>query len=318
MFAAKSLRPTRAVIVGLGAIGHRAADECLRRDDFEIVGAVDPAHAGERIADLEITSSLSSIPDDAEVALLCTVSTLSGVEEDLATLTAAGLDVASTCEELTLPWYTNPEIAERVNSRALAAGQTILGCGVNPGLIMDVLPVMIASASLRPERVTVRRLVDLEKRRSQLKEKLGVGRTASEWNRAQQGAGSPFGHFGLIESACLLALGLGWPVESTEFSRRPLIRDEIVIGIEERAQLAVGSGRQIELCLVFALGGEDVDHIRIQGDPLLEFVAPGGVPGDKATVARLLAAARVVRAMPPGLRLSVEAPVGRSVSMQGG
>lgn len=300
--------PIRVVAVGLGAIGRAAAEECLRRDDFLLVGAVDPMLAGERIGDVEVLASQTGLPLVGDVALLCTVSTLSGVEADLGSLVAAGLDVASTCEELTLPWLTDPEIAERINDRALNAGKTILGSGVNPGLVMDVLPVVLASASLRPQEVKVRRLVNLERRRPQLQRKLGVGLSVPEWKAIQESNGR-FGHFGLVESARLIALGLGWRVESTEFDREALTSNGVVTGVEEVARLQVPSGRQIELRLVFELSGRDLDEIAIDGDPPLEIVARSGVQGDRATVARLLAAARVVGGMLPGLRLPIEAPM---------
>lgn len=299
----------RVIIVGLGAIGSTAAAECTHLADLELVGAADPQRAGERLGGVEVMPSLSRIPSDAEVALLCTASALSAVQADLETLVAAGLDVASTCEELTLPWFTDPDIAERLDERARAAGRTILGCGVNPGLVMDVLPVMAGTASLRPEGVKVRRRVDLERRRPQLRAKLGVGRRCSEWSDVQTGDGSTFGHFGLVESARLLALGLGWPVESAEFSRQPVVVDEVVTGVRELVRLDASCERHVELELVFELGGTDEDAIEIAGDPPIELVARGGIQGDMATVARLLAAARVVRDMPAGLRLPIEAPL---------
>lgn len=302
-------RPVPVIVVGLGGIGSSATAECLARDDFEIVGAVDPVRAGERIGDVEVEASLASIPEDGDVALLCTVSTLSGVEADLETLVASGRDVVSTCEELTLPWLTDPEIAERLDERARAAGKTILGCGVNPGLVMDVLPLMIGTASLRPRGVTVRRHVDLEGRRPQLRKKLGVGHAVSDWHGIQRQDGASFGHSALVESAHLIALGLGWTVDSTTFSRQPLVTDGVVTGVEEVVRLGAPSKRQIELQLVFQVGGIDVDEIEIDGDPPLEFVARGGVHGDRATVARLLAGARVVGGMPAGLRLPIEAPL---------
>lgn len=78
--------------------------------------------------------------------------------------------------------------------------------------------------------------------------------------------------------------------------------------VQEVVRLGVGAERRIELELVFELGGEDLDEILIDGEPALELVARGGIHGDKATVERLLAAARVVGDMPAGLRLSLEAP----------
>lgn len=302
-------RPVKVIVVGLGTIGATSVAECLDLDSFAVVGAVDPLRAGERLGGIDVMPSLASLSAKADVALLCTVSTLGGVEDDLQSLVAFGVDVVSTCEELTLPWLTDPVIARRLDECARAAGKTILGCGVNPGLVMDVLPLMITTATLRPQTMTVRRHVDLNKRRPQLQKKLGVGHSVTEWNEIQARDGKPFGHFGLVESAHLLALGLGWRVELSDFSRQPIVTGDVVSGVEEVARLAIDRDRRIELRLVFEVGGIDVDEIQIDGDPPIEFVARGGVQGDKATVARLLASARVVGSMRPGLRLPIEAPL---------
>lgn len=301
--------PVRVLLVGLGAIGGMAAAECLASPAFEVVGAVDPLRAGERLGSVDVAASLDPGAHQPDVAMLCTASTLSRVEADLEDLAGAGVDVVSTCEQLTLPWFTDPVIAGRIDEAARAAGTTILGCGVNPGLVMDVLPVMCASASMRRTAVTVRRSVDLGRRRPQLRDKLGVGLPAADWQRLQEHEGAPFGHFGLVESARLLAVGLDWPITSSTFRRDAVVADGVVSGVEEVAHLQTSDGCRIDVQLRFEMGATDVDEITVDGDPPITVVAQGGIQGDKATVARLLAAARVVGAMPAGLRLPIEAPL---------
>jgi len=298
----------RVAVVGMGAIGGAAAAECVESDDLELVAQVDPARAGETANGLEIVASLAELPDATDVAMLCTSSSVRSVAADLEALVGAGVHVVSSCEELTFPWLGDPATASALDATAQAAGRTILGCGVNPGFVMDVLPVLAASAGLRPRTVTVRREANLARRRPQLQRKVGVGLDPDEWQRLQDEDGR-FGHWGLVESALVVAVGLGWTPAATSFTRRPLSRDGAVTGIEEVAQVDCEQQRSVTLTLHFEMHGPDEDRIEIDGLPALALVAEDGIQGDHATVARLLSSARVVGGMPPGLRLPLEAPL---------
>jgi 2,4-diaminopentanoate dehydrogenase len=88
-----------------------------------------------------------------DVAMHCTGSHLAQVESQLHALIEAGLDVVSTCEELAWPWFHHPAEAGRLHAAARAAGVRLLGTGVNPGFVMDLLPVVLSAMTLRVDAV---------------------------------------------------------------------------------------------------------------------------------------------------------------------
>ncbi|MDX6715204.1 MAG: hypothetical protein QOH30_1762 [Baekduia sp.] len=299
---------TRVICVGLGAIGRAALDECVRRDDVEVVAAVDPALAGEALGSIKVVGSIQELTDaqlDADVAIVATGSSVPAVAADAQLLIEAGLHVVSSCEALVYPWLRHGETASELDAVARAHGRAVVGTGVNPGFVMDVAPVMALSVCIAPRAISVTRNVDLSRRRPQLPEKLGVGCTVEEWQRRADGPG--LGHAGLEESAALCAVGAGWSVGSASFERGPVVADGSVIGIREVATVDAGDGRSVSLELVFSMEGEDVDRIVIEADAGVEMTLIG-VHGDRATVARLVHAATVVAAVPAGLRLPIELP----------
>jgi hypothetical protein len=297
---------TRIVCVGLGAIGQAALDECLRRDDLEVVAAVDPVRAGETVGSVVVVGSIDALGAvEADVAIVATGSSVPDVARDAAALMERGLSVVSSCEALVYPWLHDAETAAELDAAARRHGRAVVGTGVNPGFIMDVAPVFALSVCIDPRAIRVTRNVDLSRRRPQLPAKLGVGCTAEEWQRRADGPG--LGHAGLEESAALCAVGAGWSVESVRFEREPVLVDGSAVGLREVAEVDAGEGRSVSLELVFRLDGEDVDRIEVEAEAGMEMTLEG-VHGDRATVARLVHAASVVRSVPAGLRLPIELP----------
>jgi len=55
--------------------------------------------------------------------------------------------IVSTCEELSYPFRTHPELAAKLDSAAKESGVALIGTGVNPGFVMDKLVVTLAAVS---------------------------------------------------------------------------------------------------------------------------------------------------------------------------
>jgi len=296
----------RVLCVGAGPIGESIAAFVAGTKKLALVGVVDPARVGESIGGVSVVGDLAECADvEADVAVLATGSELARISGQIEWLVSAGLDVVSTSEELTYPWLRNPTAAEALDRLAKVNGKTVVASGVNPGFVMDVVPVVLSSGSLEPSRLFVRRDVNLARRRERLREKLGVGLTLDEWNAA--GGTELFGHVGLLESAYLCALGLGWTPQESSFDREPICSGAHVVGVREVADVRA-NWREATLELAFRLGGADEDRIEIEGDPPFSVVWQGGIHGDTATTARILQAVRVVEGMQPGLRLPIEIP----------
>jgi 4-hydroxy-tetrahydrodipicolinate reductase len=70
------------------------------------------------------------------------------------------MDIVSTSEELSFPWLDHADEAARVDDAAKRAGKTILGTGINPGFLMDSLPLFLTSICLEVTHIKVTRVIN--------------------------------------------------------------------------------------------------------------------------------------------------------------
>jgi 4-hydroxy-tetrahydrodipicolinate reductase len=140
--------------------------------------------------------------------------------------------------------------------------------------------------------------------------------------RAKESAQGSMGHVGLGESAALLASALGWEEgRVTEASEPVLSTAEVragemvipaggVLGTRTRASLISEGVERIRLEVTIAAGVQtEEDRVRLEGDPPLTLVIPGGIPGDSATASLLASVARRIVAVPPGLHTMLTLPI---------
>ncbi len=314
---------------GLGSIGSGIARVVAARPDFQIVGAIDidPAKAGadvgrviglDRDLGVKVSGDARALKKKADVVLHSTSSDLEQVAAQLAAIVAAKHNVISTCEELAEPW-SHGKIAARLNALALKNKVSILGTGINPGYMMDTLPIMLTGLCQNVKGVKVSRIVDASERRAALQKKIGAGLTVSEFDA--QAARKEIRHVGLAESVSLIARALRWKLGRIEETIKPvvaqtLVRTEFIKVQPGRVTGArqVGYGirngeRVIELDLQISVdAGESIDEVWLDGTPEIHSVIHG-VHGDICTAAVAANAIRRVIAAPPGLLTMVEVPI---------
>lgn len=310
------MQPIRVVSYGLGPIGLGVARVLLDRPHVRLVGAVDvaPEKQGRDLGELLGTDPLGVVatPDPgvargADVVVHATQSRLVQVEGQILELVACGVDVVSTCEELSYPWFHHAASARRIHEAAREAGVTVTALGVNPGFAMDLLPVLLTAPCRHVRRLVVERRVDVRSRRLPLQRKAGVGLTEEEFHAGV--AAGLVGHVGLPESVAMIAAALGWNVDAIADQVRPVVRGGRVEGLRQEARALVDGEERIRLDLTMALDLEDpVDRVRVEGDPSFVAEIPGGLHGDVATCAIVANAIPLVRAAPPGLRTVLELP----------
>lgn len=287
----------KVAIVGLGPIGIEVAKVLAARG--ALAGAADPAFAGRDLATLagvhadEVFATAAALyaaraPD---VAVLCTGSRVPQVAGQIEEALAAGLHVVSSCEELAWPALRHPELAARLDAAARTAGRAVAAAGVNPGFVMDRLPLFLATACARVEHVRVERVVDAARRRGPLRAKVGAG-LSPEAFRAGVAEGH-LGHVGLAESAAMLSAGLGWPVREVHETLEPVIGDDGVVQGVKQLAVATHEGRErVRLMLQMSVGARDPgDRVFVDGDPPLDVRVEGGVHGDRATVGTVVSLA---------------------------
>jgi hypothetical protein len=312
----------RYVQCGLGPIGCGIVRAAAERPWLTLVGAVDiaPDKAGKDVAevaglpaptDVSVAGSLADAPP-ADLVLHSTASHLPQIAPLLRRIVERGSNCISTAEELTWPWLSAPELARELDSLARSKGVRLIGAGINPGFVLDLLPMLLTLPCNRVEAVHARRVVDTAKRRPQLQAKTGIGLTDREYRR--QAAKGLIGHVGLRESVALLADGLGWSPEEVTETMEPVIADEPTethhymvrrgqaLGSRQVAVGRVGGVQRIQLELaMYAHAADPHDELALQASPSFTVRIDGGIPGDEATPAIILNLIPSVLAAPPGL-----------------
>ena len=301
---------------GIGPIGAEIARLLLTKPWIQVTGAVDidPNKIGKdlgeviglgRTVGVKVTSELQGQPD---VVCHSTGSRLRDVAGQLESLLDRGCHVVSTCEELSFP--LDAKIREHLHQVASAKNVGLLGTGVNPGFVMDKLPLTITSVCQDVKSVEIIRIQNASTRREPLQRKVGAGMTVEEF-RAAVDAGK-IKHMGLKESLMMVGSGLGVEFESvTEEKIDPIVAEREVVTQYLRVapgqvagvhQTIYGKGRiDVSLELRMYVGAEDLaaDRVIVRGVPDVEMEIKGGVHGDRATAAMVVnSIPRIVQARP--------------------
>jgi len=308
------MKQLNVAIVGLGPIGLEAARAVHADPGMTLAGLVDisPDLQGDKPIDggPEVTGELPA----CDVAVACTTSDFPAMLPLIEQACRQKTHVVSSCEEMLWPWYRHKDAADAAQREAEAAGVALLGTGVNPGFVLDYLPVVLSSMVLEVAGVKAIRRVNAGTRRRPLQAKVGATMTVDAFNERK--AAGTIGHRGMAESVALLAAGLGRdiPAGAVEETLDPVVAEQAIesaLGTIQPGQVAgihnvgrwTGEGLAIELDLIMSVGWPDPhDSVELQGSVPLRTRVEGGTPGDTATVASLVNAARVLPHCRPGLR----------------
>ena len=328
----------KVIIYGCGVMGRKIAQALLDKKSFEVVGAVDinPDLVGKDLGEiLDIPKKFGVLIEEdadslfsrvkAHAVVLTTTSHLKSVFFQITQCLKAGLNVISTCEELSYPWKRNPELTQELDNLAKEQGATVVGTGINPGYLMDTLPLILTAPCLIVKSIKVTRMMNSAKRRLPFQVKVGTGLTQEEFKEKIENKVIT-GHVGLLESINMIADGLGWELdEAVELPPQPVIDEkEIktalgtikpgnVIGL---TSIAYGNKNNREvITLKFCANAavdEEYDEVIIQGEPNIHEKIIGGVHGDIGTVAVTINTIPRAIYAPAGLKIMKDLPPPRA------
>ena len=312
--------------VGLGPIGAGVVRQVAGRKGLTIVGAVDidPAKAGRDLGDVcevgrklrvKVTNDIAKTirATRPDVAVLCTSSSLKRVVPEFEAVLRHKVPIVSTTEELAYPVKANAAPARKIDALAKRARVAVLGTGVNPGFVMDALPIALTSVCERVEKIHIDRVQDARIRRLPFQKKIGAGLTVEEFTAKVHDASVR--HVGLAESITMIADALGWKLDKVTDEIAPKIADADVsskfLTVEKGRvcgliQDGVGYRKGepvITLHMEAYLGApQSYDGVRITGSPNLDMKIAGGVHGDIATASMVVNSIPKILRAAPGLR----------------
>jgi hypothetical protein len=326
-------RKIRVVQYGCGPIGCSVAKLASQRKNLEIVGAIDidKNKAGKDLGEvIGLDKRLGvAVSDDAvavlaqtkpDVVLHTTSSWLKKVYGQLIELIKANVNIVSTAEELSYPWWKEPKLAAELDGLAKKHKVTILATGINPGFVMDTWPLLMTAVCQEVKRIKVARIQDASVRRLPFQKKIGAGCTPEEFQKLVD-AGT-LRHVGLAESIAMIAAGLGWELDDIRDEIEPIIATSEVrsqyltvqpgqaAGVKQIGRGLKKGQELITMDFQAYLGAkESYDAVYITGAPNMEVVIKGGTHGDIATAAIVVNAVQRVLEAPPGLTTMKDLPI---------
>jgi 4-hydroxy-tetrahydrodipicolinate reductase len=211
---------TRVLLWGLGEIGQRAARMLLDRPHITIVGAVSHQvgqDLGTALGRAPLGLRIVSEPQDlgpirADICLLATHQRVPNVKPQVDWLLDAGISVIASGEEMICPAATHPGLAAEIDAKARAVGRHVYGTGINPGFVMDALPLCLSSVCARIDLVEVTRNSDFSSYGPGPLRSLGIGLSPAQFAEKLRD-GTVDGHIGFRESIAVLAGALDWAVD---------------------------------------------------------------------------------------------------------
>jgi 4-hydroxy-tetrahydrodipicolinate reductase len=328
--------PLRAAVWGTGHMGVELTKACLRRGDVVPVAAIvtssekDGLDLGE-IAGVGVLGAPASTDadrvlarDDIDVVFYAGIGSTEFIADALGRTVDAGKD-GITFSALAHPGTAlGPEAAGALDERARSAGKHILGTGLAPGFITDVLAVAVASTSVDWTAIRVRVVVPMDNWGALTLDAYGIGKPP--------GGHAPVGgRLSFLESVATVIDALGVDVASSEETWEPVVSERVLSGgavvvgpgtvggvtRTYRATTSAGRTVTVELAARYMLD-EDVDGLREEYSVEVDGGAAAGARASltggwspdpyPATAACGLNALPGLRSLPPGMYTAAQVP----------
>lgn len=334
----------KVAIWGFGAMGSGMAKMLLNKKGVEIVGVCDrhESRVGKDIFELLeiergdrkpviVNDNIDEVLTEGccDVCLCATDSFTKAAFPRLKYVLEKKINVISTAEEMAYPKAQNPELAAELDRIAKENGVSILGTGINPGLIMDLLVVVMTGCMVDVEHIEAKRINSLSPFGHAVMEEQGVGITVEEFERGVKD-GTLAGHVGFAESINMIGDAIGWPVEKIETQMSPIVTDVDrksphgfakagnVAGVNMTGQGIVFGKPLIDMYHPQQIEPEQVgvqtgDYVTIKGTPAVNMINSPEVEGGLGTIAMCVNMIPQVVNATPGLKTMLDLPVPRAI-----
>jgi len=344
----------KVIIWGLGAMGSGMARMLLKKEGVDIVGAVAATDAKRKKPLYEVlnvescpkTGAIVGSPEDyitkrrADIVLLCTDSFTAKSFDKMKLIIENKMNLITCAEEMAYPKAQNPELAEQLDKLAKENDVSILGTGINPGLIMDLLVILMTGACEDVEHITARRVNSLSPFGKSVMEEQGIGMDPVVFNKGIE-EDTVAGHVGFPESIMMIADAIGWKLQkpaNPKNSKDNVVRqtmEAIVTDVDRIAPHGSALAGQVAGVAMNGYGlvdGEEKivlehpqqiepeqvgvrtgDYVIIKGTPNVDLGNSPEVDGGIGTIAMCVNMIPQVINASPGLKTMIDLPVPRAI-----
>lgn len=336
------MKNVKVVVWGMGAMGSGVARMLMKKDGVDVIGAID---IGEKVGkpifevlgeefegkeNIKIGSTDDYIkPEFADVVILATDSFTAKAFDKIKLVVENKMNCITSAEEMAYPWANEPELADQLDALAKENGVSILGTGINPGLIMDTLVLVMTSACEEINHITSRRVNSLSPFGAAVMEEQGIGITVEDFEKGKAD-GTLAGHVGFPESVSMIAKGLGVKLDAIEQDMDAIVTDVDrvaphgeakkgqVAGVSMTASGIVDGKEFIKMDHPQQIEPEQVgvntgDYVIIDGKPSINLVNSPEVEGGIGTYAMIVNMIPKIINAPAGLMTMLDLPIPHAI-----
>ena len=332
----------KIAIWGFGAMGAGMAHMLNKKTGVDIVGVCDlhPDRVGKSVGqvlgidgwqDVVIGEDIHAVLDHGkpDLCLLATDSFTEGAYPKMKLIMEKGINVITTAEEMAYPQAQQPQLAQELDRIGKANGVTVLGTGINPGMIMDLLVVCLTGCMETLDHVEAKRINSLSPFGLTVMEEQGVGISEEEFNN-RVAADQLAGHVGFAESIRMIGDAVGWKVDRFEQQMKPILTTidrKSPYGFAAAGNLAginmTGQGYidgEVKIDMIHPQqiepemeGTHTGDYITLKGKPPVNMAITPEVDGGLGTIAMCVNMIPHVINAKPGLKTMIDLPVPRAI-----
>ncbi len=338
------MKNIKIVIWGFGAMGRGMAEMLLTKKGVEITGVCDlhPDLVGKSIfnvlecekgshSEVIVSKNIEELLDknSCDLVLLATDSYTKKAFNKMKMILEKGINVISTAEEMAYPKAQEPELSKKLDIVAKENGVTVLGTGINPGFIMDLLVVALTGAMTDVTHIEANRVNSLSPFGPAVMEEQGVGITVDKFMSGIENQ-TLAGHVGFAESVLMIADAIGIKLDKFQQQMEPIVTSVDrkskygealkgnVAGVNMTGQGLVNGEvfinmkhpQQIEPELE---GTHTGDYIILKGTPEINMAISPEIDGGIGTIAVCVNMIPHVLNSRPGLKTMIDLPVPRAI-----
>lgn len=338
------MKNVKVALWGFGAMGSGIAKVLLNKKGVDIVGVCDlhPMRVGKSIfellgiergnrEDVLVLSEIDKVVSEksCDVCVLATDSFTVKAYDKIVALLKKKVNVISTAEEMSYPKANNPELTAKMDEIAKENGVTVLGTGINPGLIMDLLVVCLTGCMTDVESITAKRVNSLSPFGPAVMEEQGVGLSVKNFNEGVE-SGHLAGHVGFRESVNMIGDAIGWKIDGFEQQMKAIVtsvdrkspygfaKAGDVAGVNMTGQGYVDGEVKINMIHPQQIepeceGTYTGDYIELKGTPYVNMSIKPEVDGGIGTIAMCVNMIPAVINARSGLVTMIDLPVPRAI-----